>query len=122
MYLINARLRAPESGGRPAPPEERISASELRRLIMVLAEPGDRLEHVYSEARSAGVDLGFFLRQPTLDAAEGAAIRLCLRCLDTVPALAGWSLTGSGGNLDLVLAHLDTLGGDAWQCPASAAP
>ncbi|GAA2894935.1 hypothetical protein GCM10010517_59660 [Streptosporangium fragile] len=121
MYLIHARLRAPEIDGHPVSPEERTSAREIRRLLTVLAEPEDRLEHAYSEARPDGVALGLFFRQPTLDVAESAADRLCRRCLDTVPGLAGWSLAGCGADLTLALAPLGTLGGQAWQRPAIAA-
>ncbi|WP_371784912.1 hypothetical protein [Streptosporangium subroseum] len=121
MYLINARLRAPEIDGRPAPPEGRMPAPELRRLLMALARPQDQLEHVYSEASPVGVDFGLFLRQLTLDAAEGVAIRLFLRLLGTAPELDGWSLTDCGTDLTLALIRLEAFDGEACQRPAIAA-
>ncbi|WP_326641342.1 hypothetical protein OG884_01500 [Streptosporangium sp. NBC_01755] len=121
MYLINAHLRAPEIEGRLAPPGGRMSAREIRRLLLMLAEPEEGLEHVYGEDHADGVDLGLFIRRPTLDAAESAAARLCARCLDGVPGLAGWSLAGCGTDLVLALARFKASGGQACQRPAIAA-
>ncbi|MER6172824.1 hypothetical protein [Streptosporangium sp. NPDC001681] len=121
MYLINVRLRAPEIEGRLAPPGGRMSAREIRRLLLVLAEPEEGLEHVYGEERADGVALGLFIRRRTLDAAESAAARLCERCLDGVPELAGWSLLGCGTDLALALARFEAPGGQACQRPAIAA-
>jgi hypothetical protein len=121
MYLINARLRAPEFEGRLVPPEGRMPAPELRRLLMALARPQDHVEHVYSEASPVGVDFGLFLRQPTLDVAESVAVRLFLRLLGTAPELDGWSLTDCGTDLTLALTQLEASDGEACQRPAIAA-
>ncbi|MEU4832209.1 hypothetical protein [Streptosporangium sp. NPDC023615] len=121
MYLINARLRAPETEGRPAPPGGRMLARELRSLLLALAEPGDGIEHIYSEDHPAGIHLGLFIRRSTLDEAESAAARLCLRGLEGVPGLAGWSLVACGTDLELALGRLGMLGEEACQRPAIAA-
>lgn len=121
MYLINAHLRAPEIEGRLAPPGGRLSAREIRSLILLLAEPEEGLEHVYGEERADGVDLGLFIRRPTLDAAESAAARLCGRGLGSVPGLAGWSLAGCGTDLALALTRFEASDGQTCQRPAIAA-
>lgn len=121
MYLINARLRAPEIEGRPAPPAGRIPARELRRLLLALAEPAEGIEHIYGEDHPAGIHLGLFIRRHTLDEAESAAARLCLRALDAVPALSGWSLVACGTDLDLALSRLEAFDEEACQRPAIAA-
>ncbi|WP_449061936.1 hypothetical protein [Planomonospora algeriensis] len=99
MYLINARLRAPEEAGSRPPPAPRMPVRELRDLVLSLADPADRIEHVYGAVSAAGADLGIFILQSTLEAAETAAERLCRRCLAASPRLAGWSLNGCAAGL-----------------------
>ncbi|GAT70705.1 hypothetical protein HS048_18525 [Planomonospora sp. ID91781] len=111
MYLINARLRAPEEDGSRPPPPPRMPVRELRDLVLALADPADRIEHVYGAVSAAGADLGLFVLQPTLEAAETAAERLCRRCLATSPRLAGWSLDGCAAGLVPCLAEALLLGG-----------
>ncbi|MFC4061546.1 hypothetical protein ACFOWE_24875 [Planomonospora corallina] len=115
MYLITARLRAPESGGSRPP---RMPARALRDLVLALAAPEDRIEHVYSAMSPAGADLGLFVTQPTLDDAESVAARLCRRCLGEAPGLAGWSLDGCGARLVPCLADAVLLGAE----PGSVLP
>ncbi|MDP9850001.1 hypothetical protein [Streptosporangium lutulentum] len=99
MYLITARLRAPGGDDRRPPPATRMRACELRDLVLALAAPADRIEHVYGAASPAGVDLGVFVLQPTFDDAESVVDRLCRRCVEVTPRLAGWSLDGCGAGL-----------------------
>ncbi|MGC5010547.1 hypothetical protein ACLQ2R_07260 [Streptosporangium sp. DT93] len=120
MYLINARLRAPETEGPPAPPGGRMPARELRSLLLALAEPDDGIEHIYSEDHPAGIHLGLFIRRPTLDESEDAAARLCLRGLRGLPGLAGWSLVSCGTDLELALGRLGAFDEEACQRPAIA--
>ena len=61
------------------------------------------------------------VRRPTLDAAESAAARLCRRCLDSVPELAGWSLWAAAPISALALARLEASDGQVCQRPAIAA-
>jgi hypothetical protein len=96
MYLITARLRAPDDC---EPPTPRMRAHELRDLVLALAAPTDRIEHVYGTATPTGIDLGLFVLQPTFDGAESIVDRLCRRCIDVTPGLAGWSLDGCGAGL-----------------------
>ncbi|MGJ6962064.1 hypothetical protein ACSDR0_09130 [Streptosporangium sp. G11] len=121
MYLINARLRAPEIEGHLAPAGGRMPARELRRLLLALAEPADGIEHIYSEDHPAGIHLGLFIRRRTLDEAESVAARLCLRALGRVSELAGWSLVACGTDLNLALGRLKAFEEEACQRPAIAA-
>jgi|GEM_PF-6336830 len=121
MYLINARLRAPQIEGHLAPDGGWMPARELRHLLLGLAEPADGIEHIYSEQHPAGIHLGLFIRRPTLDEAESAAARLCRRALHGVPELSGWSLVACGTDLGLALGRLEAFGEEACQRPAIAA-
>ncbi|MFJ2031728.1 hypothetical protein [Streptosporangium sp. NPDC087985] len=96
MHLITARLRAPGADDCRPPPAPLMRARELHDLVLALAAPADGIEHVYSEASPAGIDLCFFILQPTPDEAASAADRLCRRCIAATPRLAGWSLDGCG--------------------------
>ncbi|MFC7648928.1 hypothetical protein ACFQX6_57220 [Streptosporangium lutulentum] len=119
MYLITARLRAPGGDDRRPPPATRMRACELRDLVLALAAPADRIEHVYGAASPAGVDLGVFVLQPTFDDAESVVDRLCRRCVEVTPgSRAGpWTAAAPPGPRDR--RRRPALRG-AWQCPAIA--
>ena len=63
MYLINSRLSTEDRS---------INAADLRRLFTNIADPDDRLEHLYAETDSHEARLALFLCHPDLAAAESA--------------------------------------------------
>jgi hypothetical protein len=56
-----------------------VSGEEIRRLIEMVAEPGDGLEHMYARASARGVDVVMFLIAPGLLTAERVAAQLLAR-------------------------------------------
>ncbi len=90
MYLINSRLSA-ASGG--------MTAKDLHRLLTDIADPADRLEHVYAETGASEARLAMFLCHPDLAAAESAAAAVCERALATYPELRGWSMEYCGAGV-----------------------
>jgi hypothetical protein len=90
MYLINSRLSTEDRS---------INAADLRRLFTNIADPDDRLEHLYAETDSHEARLALFLCHPDLAAAESAAAGLCKRALERCPELRGWSMDYCGAGV-----------------------
>ncbi|MDQ7911471.1 hypothetical protein RB614_44000 [Phytohabitans sp. ZYX-F-186] len=56
-----------------------LPGDKLQRLIWMVAEPGDGLEHLYAQASDRGVDVVMFLVAPGLLSAERVAAQLIAR-------------------------------------------
>jgi hypothetical protein len=100
MYLIHAEI---------LPPECELPC-RVADLISDQAEPSDGLQHVEPHPDALGGPvLGLFVLAESLEAAEAAAGRICLRAVRHLPEFAGLSL----GRCEAVLVpgHHDRLMG-----------
>ncbi|MDH6576504.1 hypothetical protein [Kitasatospora sp. MAP5-34] len=80
MYLVHARLRAPDHT--PLPPD-------AAQLFLECALDGEGLEHVSAHGDATGGPVvGFYLTAPSLAVAEQAASAVCHRALLAHPSLA----------------------------------
>ncbi|MEI7031262.1 hypothetical protein [Streptomyces pratensis] len=97
MYLIHARLQAPPGACLPA---------EAARLVLALARPGERVEHVTAHPHAVPDPvLGIFVVAESLSEAEALAEALCHRLLNTCTTLAGWGLSAAEAPLLAPLGH-----------------
>jgi hypothetical protein len=81
MYLVHARLRAPDHTSLPP---------DTAQLFLECAHDGEGLEHVSAHGEAAGGPVvGFYLTAPSLALAQQAASAVCHRALRTCPSLAG---------------------------------
>ncbi len=88
MYLVHAQLA---SNNEAALPPDTVP------LVTGCARPEDRLEHVaVHQEDPPGPVLGLFLLAESLEQAEGAAFRVCLRALRTCRGLTGFRLLSCG--------------------------
>ncbi|MER7850192.1 hypothetical protein ABTZ03_40380 [Kitasatospora sp. NPDC096077] len=81
MYLVHARLRAPDRTSLPP---------DAAQLFLGCALDGEGLEHVSAhDDAEGGPVVGFYLTAPSLAVAERAASAVCHRTLLAHPSLAG---------------------------------
>ena len=99
MYLVHAQLHSPAGAVLP---------EQAAELLAACAFEGEGLEHVTVHPDAPGGPvLGLFLSASGLDRAEGNALALCHRALQTYPQLEAFTVANCGAAL--VPAHWDAL-------------
>ncbi|MEU3406241.1 hypothetical protein [Streptomyces sp. NPDC006670] len=91
MYLVHARLRAPDHTSLPP---------DAAQLFLGCARDGEGLEHVSAHGDATGGPVvGFYLTAPSLAVAEQAASDVCRRALLAHPSLAAVDVVSFGAAL-----------------------
>ncbi|MCX5206317.1 hypothetical protein OG897_33540 [Streptomyces sp. NBC_00237] len=91
MYLVHARLRAPDGA--------ELSAERVP-LFMCCGRDGEGLEHVSVHSDAVGGPVvGLYLTAPSLAVAEHSALAVCRRALSAHTELAGFAVVACGAVL-----------------------
>jgi hypothetical protein len=86
MYLCRVAVASSD----PTAPQ--TSAAVFTDLIWAHCRPGDGLQHVRGRTVDGAIRITFFLSAKDQETADATARELCARLVETVPALAHYSV------------------------------